>query len=66
MLVLPDHYTPISKKTHTSEPVPFAIYSTDSEKESKLSFSESNAKKTGLKVKKGYELMSKFIKGDIS
>ena len=66
MLVLPDHYTPISKRTHTSEPVPFTIYSTDSAKESKLSFSESNAKQTGLKVKKGYELMSKFIEGDIS
>ena len=66
MLVLPDHYTPISKKTHTSEPVPFTIYSSDSVKESKLSFSESNAKKTGLKVKKGYKLMSHFIEGDFS
>ncbi len=66
MLILPDHYTPISKKTHSSEPVPFTIYSTDSVKESKLSFSESNAKKTGLRVKKGYELMSKFIEGNIA
>jgi 2,3-bisphosphoglycerate-independent phosphoglycerate mutase len=66
MLVLPDHYTPISKKTHTSEPVPFTIYSSDSVKESKLSFSESNAKKTGLKVKKGFKLMSHFIEGDLA
>ena len=66
MLILPDHYTPISKRTHSSEPVPFTIYSTDSVKESKLSFSESNAKETGLRVKKGYELMSKFIEGDIA
>lgn len=66
MLILPDHYTPISKRTHSSEPVPFTIYSTDSVKESKLPFSESNAKKTGLRVKKGYELMSKFIEGDIA
>ena len=66
MLILPDHYTPISKKTHTSEPVPFTIYSTNSVKKSKLPFSESNAEQTGLRVKKGYELMSHFIKGDIS
>jgi 2,3-bisphosphoglycerate-independent phosphoglycerate mutase len=66
MLILPDHYTPISIKTHSSEPVPFTIYSTDSVKKSKLSFSESNAKKTGLRVKKGYKLMSQFIEGDLS
>ena len=66
MLILPDHYTPISKKTHTSEPVPFTIYSTDSGKKSSLSFSESNAEQTGLRVKKGYKLMSHFIEGDIA
>ncbi|MDO9517240.1 MAG: cofactor-independent phosphoglycerate mutase [Methanosarcinaceae archaeon] len=27
ILVLPDHPTPISLKTHTSDPVPFAVYS---------------------------------------
>jgi 2,3-bisphosphoglycerate-independent phosphoglycerate mutase len=26
MMILPDHYTPISVRTHTSEPVPFMIY----------------------------------------
>ncbi len=66
ILILPDHYTPISKRTHTSEPVPFTIYDTDSSKQSKLSFSEPNAKQTGLKVKKGYELMKHFIEGNIS
>ncbi|MCP4269115.1 MAG: cofactor-independent phosphoglycerate mutase, partial [Candidatus Brocadiaceae bacterium] len=53
ILILPDHYTPVSKRTHTSEPVPFTIYDTDSGKKSNLSFSEPNAKQTGLKVKKG-------------
>lgn len=27
IMLLPDHYTPISVKTHTKDPVPFAIYS---------------------------------------
>ncbi len=66
LLILPDHYTPISKRTHTSEPVPFTIYDTDSSKKSKLSFSESNAKQTGLRVKKGYELMGQFIEGKLA
>jgi len=65
ILILPDHYTPISKRTHTSEPVPFTIYGTVSGKISKLSFSESNAEQTGLRVKKGYKLMSHFIEGKI-
>ncbi len=30
IMVLPDHPTPISLKTHTSEPVPFLIYDKDS------------------------------------
>jgi Predicted phosphoglycerate mutase, AP superfamily len=29
ILVLPDHPTPISLKTHTSDPIPFAVYRTD-------------------------------------
>ncbi|GAX62787.1 phosphoglycerate mutase, AP superfamily [Candidatus Scalindua japonica] len=66
ILVLPDHYTPISKRTHTSEPVPFAIYGSISGNKSKLTFSESNAEQTGLRVKKGYQLMSHFIEGTIS
>ena len=66
ILVLPDHYTPISKRTHTSEPVPFTIYGTVSGDKSKLAFSESNAEQTGLRVKKGYQLMSHFLKGNIT
>ncbi|ODS30321.1 MAG: phosphoglycerate mutase [Candidatus Scalindua rubra] len=65
ILVLPDHYTPIRTKTHTSEPVPFTIYGFDSSKKSNLSFTELNAEQTGLKVKKGYKLMNHFIEGDI-
>ncbi|MFQ5713979.1 MAG: cofactor-independent phosphoglycerate mutase [Candidatus Scalinduaceae bacterium] len=65
MLILPDHYTSIQEKTHTSEPVPFATYGTDFGKKSKLSFTESNASRTRIKVKKGYKLMRYFIKGNI-
>jgi 2,3-bisphosphoglycerate-independent phosphoglycerate mutase len=65
ILILPDHYTPISKRTHTSDPVPFTIYGAVSGNISKLSFSESNAEQTGLRVKKGYKLMSHFIEGSV-
>ncbi len=65
MLILPDHYTPIQKKTHSTEPVPFTIYGTDSVKKSKLSFTESNCAQSSLKIKKGYKLMRYFIEGNI-
>jgi len=65
ILILPDHYTPISKRTHTSEPVPFTVYGTDSSKKSKLSFTEPNAKQTGLRIKKGHKLMGNFLDGKI-
>lgn len=65
ILILPDHYTPIQDRTHTSEPVPFTVHGTDSGKKSKLSFTESNAGRTGIKIKKGHKLMRYFIKGKI-
>jgi 2,3-bisphosphoglycerate-independent phosphoglycerate mutase len=65
-MVLPDHPTPIGLKTHSSEPVPFLIFSAaDRGKPSKQdrSFDEISASKTSLFVEKGHELMEKFIRG---
>ncbi len=61
MLILPDHPTPISLKTHVSDPVPFIIYSSDETEASGLSYTEANAKKTGLKIEDGYTLMDRFL-----
>ena len=45
ILVLPDHPTPISLKTHTSDLVPFAIYSTaDKDPDGAAAFDEESAK----------------------
>ncbi|MCX5907542.1 MAG: cofactor-independent phosphoglycerate mutase [Deltaproteobacteria bacterium] len=66
VLALPDHPTPIVRKTHTSEPVPFVIYSSaDGPKAPRedLSFDEVAAKKTGLFIPQGHELMGRFIHG---
>ncbi len=68
-MVLPDHRTPLIKKTHTSEPVPFAIVnSTDFSKESlqveEIAFDEISAEKSRLFIKDGFQLMDLFIKGN--
>jgi 2,3-bisphosphoglycerate-independent phosphoglycerate mutase len=68
VLLLPDHYTPISVKTHTEEPVPFAIYrssnASKSEKTRAKGYSESISRMKNITVfDKGYKLMDYFVKG---
>ncbi|AEY66712.1 cofactor-independent phosphoglycerate mutase [Clostridium sp. BNL1100] len=66
VLVLPDHPTPLSLRTHTSEPVPFIIYdSTDEIQSPANSYDEFEVKKSGVFVEDGYKLMDLFIKGSL-
>lgn len=66
ILLLPDHATPISVRTHTDEPVPFVIYRSTGARGKKYninSFSERISRVKGiLFFEKGYELMDYFIK----
>jgi 2,3-bisphosphoglycerate-independent phosphoglycerate mutase len=67
VLALPDHPTPLVLKTHSSEPVPFVIFSSedsgDSTREDRY-FDETCARETGLLLERGHELMEKFIRGE--
>lgn len=63
ILVLPDHPTPLSLRTHTSEPVPYIIYRKSHERPSGAAgYDEFQAQDTGIYVDKGYTLMDKFLK----
>lgn len=62
MMVLPDHPTPISLKTHVSDPVPYLIFDSTKNIENDLDYCEKSAKKTGIYIEKGYELMTRFLK----
>ncbi len=61
LMVLPDHPTPISLRTHTLDPVPFVIYDSRDSKDVSAIFNEENASKTGVYVADGYKLMDTFI-----
>lgn len=63
VLFLPDHYTVIQKRTHSDEPVPFAVCGTGIGPTSKLAFTESNALSTGFSFNKGHELMEYLLRG---
>ena len=62
ILVLPDHPTPISVKTHTAEPVVFGIFGKGITARGFLNYSEKEAEKSDLYIEKGHELMDYFIK----
>lgn len=62
VMVLPDHPTPLSIRTHCSDPIPYLIYRSNDEKESGVAvFDEESAKATGIYVEKGYTLMNRFL-----
>ncbi|HHT9124676.1 MAG TPA: cofactor-independent phosphoglycerate mutase [Candidatus Brocadiia bacterium] len=62
IMVLPDHYTPIEKKTHSREPVPFAIGGDGVEEGLGLPFTEANAQRSKLFIEHGHELMEYFLR----
>ncbi len=61
IMVLPDHPTPISKRTHTIAPVPFFIYSSEYDVPGVEIFSEENCQKIGTYLPNGYNLLDKMI-----
>ncbi len=64
ILVLPDHPTPLSLRTHTSAPVPFIIYQKSIERTSGIDkYDESIQNKSDLYIDEGFTLMDLFIKG---
>ena len=64
ILVLPDHPTPLSLKTHSADPVPFILYdSTHTPAEPlKQTYCEPDAQATGVFIADGWTLMDRFIR----
>lgn len=62
MLVMPDHPTPLSVRTHTGDPVPFVLYrSTEEGKTPAPRYTEAEAEKTGLFVPEGCQMMNRLF-----
>lgn len=62
MLILPDHPTPVSVRTHTSDPVPYLLYDSTAEKEHTWKYNEAEAEKSGNYFEKGYEMMEYLLR----
>ncbi len=64
ILLLPDHPTPVSVRTHTRAPVPFVLYDSENEQASGITqYSERSAESTGLYVDKGEKLIKMMMGG---
>lgn len=71
MLIMPDHPTPVSLRTHSADPVPFCIYGNKdfqpnlNSKKDITGFNEVSAKKTGVFVDEAHRLLEIMIKGKL-
>ncbi len=64
VLLMPDHPTSITLKTHVAEPVPFVLYSAaEPVSNAGLGYNEKDAVKTGIVVRKAFQLMEALIEG---
>lgn len=62
VLICPDHPTPLNIQTHSSTPVPYIIYDSKNETDSKVeNFTEKTAKETGNYIEKGFTMMNYFL-----
>jgi 2,3-bisphosphoglycerate-independent phosphoglycerate mutase len=61
ILILPDHPTPVTLRTHTAEPVPFILRGKGFSGNGATAFTESEARGTGLSINPGYNIMSMLV-----
>ncbi len=64
--ITPDHPTPLKIRTHTSDPVPYAMYSTEGKIIDEVSrYDEFSARNGIMGLCKGYEFIKNFLKYSI-
>lgn len=62
LLLLPDHPTPLALRTHTADPVPFAVYSSDGrDLLPAATYDEDSCQKTGVFIAEGHRLLTCLI-----
>ncbi len=61
VLVMPDHPTPITLRTHTPAPVPFIIWGKGVKVNGAKRFTEAEAQGTGVFIGEGYTIMGRLI-----
>lgn len=66
LLVLPDHPTPVSRMTHTADPVPYILFDSQGgfkSAQAAAGYSESEARASGVMVDPGCRLIPRMLNG---
>ncbi|MCX7911978.1 MAG: cofactor-independent phosphoglycerate mutase [Dehalococcoidales bacterium] len=61
VLIMPDHPTPVSVRTHTDGPVPFLIWGKGVVPNGVVRFTEAEAARTGIFVADGYKMVQRLL-----
>jgi 2,3-bisphosphoglycerate-independent phosphoglycerate mutase len=61
ILILPDHPTPISIRTHSSDPVPYLLYDSSAKQEQNWCYTEAQAQISGHFTAEGHKLTEKLL-----
>lgn len=64
LLILPDHPTPLRIRTHSSDPVPYLLYDSRKNLDSKRLYGERAARESGIFREKGYQMMRYFLEAE--
>ena len=62
MLILPDHATPVETQTHVADPVPFVLWGPGFTANGARRFTEVEAKRTGVLVEQGFDIMRRLTR----
>lgn len=62
LLILPDHPTPVSLRTHTADPIPYLLYDSTKAVDGPAEYTEETAVTTGYAFEEGFRLMEHFTK----
>ena len=65
MVILPDHPTPVSLRTHTADNVPYLLYDSTMEQEHSWKYNEEEAEKSGNLIKEGHKLIEYLLEGAV-
>lgn len=65
VLLLPDHPTPLKVRTHTRDPVPFALYGVEGRPGRTEAFHELSVERSGLGLVQAWKLLDALIRGTL-
>ena len=63
VVIMPDHRTPIELRTHTHDPVPFVVLSSNDAKDEVTEYNEFSVQNGSLGIVNGHQIMNYLITG---